>query len=215
MVKTLSIAEQKETNHVNTILSQLREKTNSIHQSTEALPLMRRLGQGLATATDYANFLSTLLLIYSDLEENLQRNERLNEVLPDLEERRKIPALTSDLSELALRGFHGRTSNLGRYAKHFAPARTCLPSALGCLYVVEGSSLGGLVLLKSLSELLQSLDQKCASFLRGYGSQTQSKWKGFCNTLNSTPFDSGEEVLLLDRAVEMFELINSELKEFE
>lgn len=214
MAKTPGFAEKNDTRHVNSILSQLRERTDSIHQNTEALPLMSRLARGTATGVDYASFLSTLLIIYTDLEKYIFSNEKLSEVLSDLNERRKVPALTSDLSELALRGIHGRSLCPDSYAEHFAPARNCLPSALGFLYVVEGSSLGGLVLLKALSGLLQSFDNKASSFLQGYGSQTQSKWKSFCVTLHSTPFTSSEEGILLDRAVEMFKLINSRLKEF-
>jgi heme oxygenase (biliverdin-IX-beta and delta-forming) len=213
MVKILGIAEQERTSFSNPILSQLRERTGTIHRNTEALPLMSRLADGRATATDYTSFLATLLPIYTELEKYVFINTKLIELLPDLNERRKVSTLRKDLSELALHGFHGRSPDPDRYAKHFAPARDCLPSALGFLYVVEGSSLGGIVLFKALSGLLRSLDYKASSFLRGYDSRTQSKWKVFCETLNSITFVNREEEILLDKAVDMFEIINSELKD--
>jgi heme oxygenase len=144
----------------------------------------------------------------------LSSNGKLIEVLPDLDERRKVPALTSDLYELALRGFRSGASLTERDVTRFAEASSCLPSALGILYVVEGSSLGGLVLLKALTNLLRTFDNRANSFLRGYGPQTQNKWRYFCGILNAIPFGRNEERVLVDRALEMFELIKFELKEY-
>ena len=57
--------------------------------------------------------------------------------------------------------------------------------ALGILYVVEGSSLGGRFILKNL-ETIPGLDNgKGVSYFTGYGNKTGSQWKNFLNFLTT------------------------------
>ncbi len=57
--------------------------------------------------------------------------------------------------------------------------------AFGCLYVLEGSSLGGRVIKKWLqSNSFISLQDEQISFFDGYKDQTGAKWKLFLEALN-------------------------------
>ena len=57
--------------------------------------------------------------------------------------------------------------------------------AFGCLYVLEGSSLGGRVIKKWLqTNSFISLQDEQTSFFDGYKDQTGAKWKVFLDALN-------------------------------
>jgi heme oxygenase len=90
----------------------------------------------------------------------------------DYEARRRRPALDRDLA-------------------HFrepaplpcpVPAPASRAEALGLLYVLEGSTLGGQVIRKQLLKQGQSLDG--LSFLDPYGAETGPRWKSFLAVLD-------------------------------
>jgi heme oxygenase len=68
-----------------------------------------------------------------------------------------------------------------------APPATWAPSdqaeAMGCAYVVEGSSLGGLVVAKIVERELGL--QAATTFLRGHGPRTKDLWRSFLSELDA------------------------------
>ncbi len=50
-------------------------------------------------------------------------------------------------------------------------------AAFGALYVLEGSTIGGLIIKKMISEKLGS--EEGMSFFEGYGKKTAERWKVF------------------------------------
>jgi heme oxygenase len=50
---------------------------------------------------------------------------------------------------------------------------------VGCLYVMEGSSLGALVISRRLEEHFHFVDGAGASFFNAYGASTDANWKAF------------------------------------
>jgi heme oxygenase len=89
----------------------------------------------------------------------------------DFEARRKTPALERDVAAL------------GTAPPDDAPL--AVPrgrsEALGFLYVLEGSTLGGRVIDKQLR--LRGLSPDGLSFFQGYGDATGARWKAFCAVL--------------------------------
>ncbi|MBS0374642.1 MAG: biliverdin-producing heme oxygenase [Proteobacteria bacterium] len=101
--------------------------------------------------------------------------EVLSGVLPDYGRRRKLPPLTRDL--LALEECQeaiGRLPVCGQ-----VPAADDPASALGCLYVLEGASLGGQVLLPVVRERIGVDADRGAEFLAAYGTETPAMWQRF------------------------------------
>lgn len=90
----------------------------------------------------------------------------------DFEARRRRPVLDRDLAHLG----------------EATPAPCPMPEpasraeALGLLYVLEGSTLGGQVIRKRL--LKDGQDLNGVSFLDPYGAETGARWKGFLAVLD-------------------------------
>lgn len=89
----------------------------------------------------------------------------------DFASRRRTPLLEADLAALG-----GEAADPVEIAAVGSRAE-----ALGFLYVLEGSSLGGQVIRKRAAA--RGLDMKGLSFLNPYGERTGEYWKGFLAVL--------------------------------
>ena len=149
------------------ITSLLKESTAALHQLTEdAMPLGRVL-RGDSPFEDYGTLLSLQYQIYQDLERHLE--EQLQH--PDLKSffHQKAPWMAADLQNMGLpvppplEGQHPAMSDA---------------FAIGVLYVLEGSMLGGQVILKMLKKV-ESLDGLPHHFYTAYGAETGQRWMAF------------------------------------
>jgi heme oxygenase len=62
--------------------------------------------------------------------------------------------------------------------------------ALGSIYVMEGSSLGGRVILHNVERCLGEVGKQSSRYFAGYGEQTGTMWREFLERLNETsPYD--------------------------
>jgi heme oxygenase len=101
--------------------------------------------------------------------------------LPDFDKRRKLPLLQRDL--MALGADHESVMRL--------PLCEALPecpdpaAAFGCVYVLEGATLGGRTLLPVVQSRLGFTAEQGAAFLASYGEQVSSMWRGFGAALDA------------------------------
>ena len=58
--------------------------------------------------------------------------------------------------------------------------------ALGCLYVLEGATLGGVLIARHVRASLGFDGDAGSAFYLGYGPRTGAMWRGFCGVLNHT-----------------------------
>ena len=56
---------------------------------------------------------------------------------------------------------------------------------LGCLYVIEGATLGGQVITRHLEKNLGITPESGGAFFAGYGAETGARWKEFCALLTA------------------------------
>ena len=63
------------------------------------------------------------------------------------------------------------------------PAPRSAAQALGCLYVIEGSTLGGRELARRLDHLLPPGSDAGRRFLLGHGPRHGTMWREFCAAL--------------------------------
>lgn len=148
-------------------LDHLRSTTRDLHDGLEArLDVFARAADPARRREMVARFLA----FYRPAEAALAR---LLSHEPDLEfeARRKTPALERDLKTL--------NTAPPADAPIRPPAGRC--EALGFLYVLEGSTLGGRVIDKQLR--LRGLSSEGLSFFQGYGEATGARWKAFCAVL--------------------------------
>ncbi|SEU26969.1 Heme oxygenase [Stigmatella erecta] len=139
---------------------------------------MRFLDPAL-TSAEYRRHLEALWGLHAPLEERLA--EQLAGPLPGLRigERRKAHLLEEDLRALG----HDAESLTKLSRAPWLPPLPGVPEALGCCYVLEGSTLGGQVILRHLQRHFAGVPVGPFAFLRAYGDQTGPMWRALGETL--------------------------------
>jgi heme oxygenase len=157
-------------------LSRLRQETASCHAALEAHPLSQSITSAAINKTSYAQYLRAMQQVVNGLEEEL--HEILMPVISDLQQRSKQAWIGEDVAHLDCLPADDKPFR-------FPQGNQSIPFALGAYYVLEGSTLGGRVILKSLPESLAFADGKGTRYFSGYGTETGLYWKSFINTLCS------------------------------
>ena len=129
------------------------------------------------TLADYRRTLEQFLAFHVTVERQIARHflamGRLGLVWA---ERRKVPHLERDLA--VLRG--GDAPSLPERADDSLLDLPTFAHAMGALYVVEGSTLGGVVISRNVHSVLRIGPDDGGAFFHGYGPETGSRWKEFC-----------------------------------
>jgi heme oxygenase len=179
------------------ILQQLKLATHDRHKALEKqLPLLRPA----LSLPDYRQFLSRFLGYYLPLEARLLPLPWWQQMAFAYSDRRKSPRLEQDL--LALGEAAASVQCLPQCRD--LPALETLPQLLGCLYVVEGATLGGQIISRHLQATLGLTASTGAGFFSGYGPLTGSHWKAFCTELTSLSVRCGSDDAVIASANETF-----------
>lgn len=172
------------------VLALLRRQTRAHH---EALENGLRLTREDLSLTQYINLLERFYGLYLPLEQALGAlREAYLYIGLDWPHRVKVPLLVKDLTAL------GRPADLRTLALcGEIPRLDSLYQALGCLYVLEGATLGGQILSKHLRRLLGLTAETGAAFFTSYGAQVGARWKAFQAMLRAqiTQADAQEETV--------------------
>ena len=182
------------------ILKHLKQATGSRHAALESrLPL---LDAGMSQAS-YRRFLQLFWGYYAPLEAQLLALPYWNSMDFDYAGRHKTPRLVQDLR--ALGETPGSIEGFAR-CQHL-PTLANPGQLLGCLYVIEGATLGGQVITRHLKANLGLTPLTGAAFFDGYGAQTGSQWKTFCDMLRANAGDSAHQDHMLSSANQTFETL--------
>ncbi|MFH7018403.1 biliverdin-producing heme oxygenase [Flavobacterium sp. FlaQc-47] len=178
-------------------LEKLKNQTATAHKKLESLPVSASILSPNMEMDDYYHYLSLMYDVHSSTQKVVF--PLLADLIPDLKEREKTPLIMDDLSYLNYK--------TGKTTPVFTKSNISIPFALGILYVVEGSTLGGRFILKNL-ETIPGLDQqKGVAYFSGYGNKTGSYWKNFLNILTSYQEEHHNEDEIIGGAVYAFECI--------
>jgi heme oxygenase len=156
----------------------LRQATAAAHQRLHHLPGLAALQAGTIGRDEYAAVLRRLLAFHRAVEARMEAAPSLLPYGIDFARRRRSALLLDDLAWL------------GAPAAPLPPPPVLPPlltaaQALGCLYVTEGSTLGGLELARKLDHLLPPGTTSGRSFLFGHGAAHGAMWREFCAALES------------------------------
>lgn len=140
---------------------------------------------------NYARFLQAQYAFLRDVDA-LYDHDGLAALLPDLEQRRRYASIAADLRDLdAALPSDSPTPPFGKQLD--------LGTALGWLYVSEGSKLGAAVLYKLAGKI--GLDEHFgARHLAGHPDGRARHWRDFTAVLDSAPLDMEGEARLIDGA---------------
>ena len=123
----------------------------------------------------YVALLKRFFTLYEPLEKELGKAADWQSLGWNFEARRKTLWLETDLRALGLEDEELRK----------LPFCADMPTlhgdaqAIGCLYVVEGATLGGQLISRLLEQSLQIAPDQGGRFFAGYQNQTGAKWKEF------------------------------------
>ena len=151
------------------LLHRLRHETRSLHDQLERHPRLAPLTTDALSREAYGELLERLLGFYEPLEARLATQE----APVALADRWKTPLLVRDLHAL------GRSpAALPRCAA--LPEVCSAEHVLGCLYVLEGATLGGAVIRRHLARNLGVTPEAGGAFYASYGANVGPMWKAFC-----------------------------------
>jgi heme oxygenase len=114
-----------------------------------------------------------------------------------------VPRLEADLLALGDR-------DLARIPRcEQLPDLDTVPQVLGCLYVIEGATLGGQIITRHLLANLGLTAQAGVAFFAGYGAETGPRWQAFGAMLRGGAQRWGGEEEIVASANTTFETLES------
>ncbi|MDB4931159.1 MAG: heme oxygenase [Myxococcaceae bacterium] len=154
------------------LLAALKHGTREEHLAIERQ--LRLMDPGV-TLDDYRDYLARMLGYCEPLEAALVALPGLGAAVPDLDRRLRSAAAARDLRELGAAA--ADVAALPRCAE--LPALGSVARGLGCLYVLEGSTLGGQFIARHLEARLGVGAGRGGSFVRSYGPEVGPMWRAF------------------------------------
>ena len=188
-------------------LKRLREKTGESHQELEENPLSKEILSPSVTVIEYQTYIAKLYGFTKACERDIF--PQLASVLPDLEERKKSEFIERDLFITGVS--KEKIEKLPIYQFNTSG----LSEALGIMYVLEGSTLGGKIIYKHISQTLDKDAETGASYFWGYGQKTGILWKTFISALASYAVEENSEEEIISSAVHTFSTIDQWLNKAE
>lgn len=149
----------------------LKDETAFLHQELENLPISKKLLGNHLLIEDYLIYLDLMEDVVSEVESAIF--PLLVDHISDLSERRKSLSFIRDFQELDYHKINQKE------VFHLSIEDVQTPFALGILYVIEGSTLGGKVIYKHLQKTLGLNEESGAAYFYGYGDHTGELWKNF------------------------------------
>jgi heme oxygenase len=162
------------------IISDLRTATMPAH---EVLDQLIMTADPFASRQQYARLLTMQYCLQRDFEP-LYDDAELTAIIPQLKTRSRQSLVEQDMAdlELALPATEVTAPQLGEKK---------LPEKLGWLFVLEGSRLGAMSLLRRAAALGLS-GEFGARHLAGDGSVPAERWKSLVQTISGLPLDESE-----------------------
>lgn len=154
----------------------LKQETKVNHQQLEKL-LVKQM-RLISKKEEYVKLLQIFYSYFGALEEKINKY-----ILPHhLEEEHQFQRRKTDriADDIVVSG--GVVQEKAR--EYDLPEINNHLQALGALYVIEGSTLGGRVITKMMQRQLETDSMEGFTFFHGYGDETESRWATFKELLN-------------------------------
>lgn len=185
------------------LIQELRQQTQRDHQALEK-DLVRKI-KSVQSPEEYIDLLYLMHGFYAAMERQL--DGFLSDVAGlDFGLRRKAEWILNDIDHF---GNIGSSPSCERL-----PEITSFSSALGAMYVLEGSTLGGHVIAKILKQQLGTDSDDGLSFFRSYGSETAVMWDRFRRYLDR-PYTDVERSQIIRGAKDTFVCFRNWIQQYE
>lgn len=163
-------------------------------------------GNPFADRDRYGLFVKVQYLFHRDIDV-LYDDTRLDKLLPDLKTRRRFDLIGHDLADLGIAA--PQTEDEPAF---ISESDVDLPTALGWLYVAEGSNMGAAFLLKAAAKLGLS-ETFGARHLAGAPEGRGLHWRTFTAALDTIELTEAEEARVISGAQTAFRRVQSLVRE--
>lgn len=171
----------------NTVPEPLSKRLKGLtHETHDRLDKSIMSVASFASVEGYGRFLGVQALFHRDIDA-LYDNAELQAVLPGLASRRRLSLVAADLNDLGL-AFPEDDAPLA-FGKDDA---VDVPTALGWLYVAEGSNMGAALLRKEVAKLGLS-DERGGRHLAPAPEGPAAHWRSFTTALDAAELTGEEE----------------------
>lgn len=179
------------------IMATLKSRTALQHASIERV--MPFFDESLTLET-YAQTLGAFLGFYVPVESRLAELFASETLGIDLVRRRRTHLLRQDLHALGIsESAIAALPNCDNLPKLENPS-----SGLGCLYVLEGSTLGGQPISRELARRFRIDETSGASFFCSYGADVGAMWTQFCSIVRKHADDPTKRAAVVNAAIDTF-----------
>lgn len=168
----------------------IKESTRVAHQQLEKKVVLQL--KAIRSKEDYANLLKCFYAYFHAVERQIAAFIT-PAVLPDYDQRRNSSFLKQDIEALGYSTDHLPPAT--------APAIPNVLAALGALYVMEGSIMGGGIIVQMLAK---GGIEEGISFFSGYGEATGRMWGIFVGVMDQHATSEAEEAIAIAAANETF-----------
>ncbi|WP_373531167.1 biliverdin-producing heme oxygenase [Vampirovibrio sp.] len=180
----------------------LKTETACHHEAIENAKRLTRLGSEDFSKAEYIELLEKFYGFYQPLERAFGQHPEIMDALA-YHQRFKLPLLQKDLMF-----FDHTPESLAQLPEctDLPPTET-MAQALGCIYVMEGSTHGSQFIAKRLRAHF-NLESQGLAFYEGYGKDTMSQWKAFKTYLDESVAQNGEGDAVVHAAGETFQALH-------
>lgn len=188
------------------IMLQLRERTRAHHDRMEQnVDISERCG----SLESYRLLLEKFYGFYAPVEAALGSRSDWESSGLDFNRRRKVPLLRADLRALGV-----CNADLDRLPHcSYLPNLNTTAQALGCLYVLEGATLGGQIIARQIKAALNIDRHNGGAFFCSYGNAVGAMWKSFGGALTAYSSAHAVEEIIIGSACDTFTTLDRWLRE--
>ncbi len=188
------------------IESRARRIKTSTHDLHDHLDRSIMAAKPFADRARFVRFLCVQYLFHREIDA-LYENAILAALLPDLGSRRRFPLIAQDLLDL------GQDVPVASEPPTFSGNDVDLATAMGWLYVAEGSNLGAAFLFKAAADLDLNASFG-ARHLAGHPDGRAQHWRGFTGALDALDLTAGDEARMFAGARTAFANVHARVEEF-
>ena len=179
------------------IMQRLREETQENHKRLE---IRLDLLQNTLLIDRYRKLLARFYGFYVPVETSIEK--LCQNRIPELQfsQRRKVNFLFQDLEALGLSKPQVEALPLCDNL----PTLTLMSEALGCMYVLEGATLGGQIISRHLQSVHDIHETNGGAFFHSYGSDRGAMWRTFGTALTAYAAATEEDTIIIRAACSTF-----------
>jgi heme oxygenase len=184
----------------------LRKHTHAAHVALNHHPMLIGITQPGYSLPRYQALLAAYQPLYAGLEAAIEQCIRQYSPAFEYQTRRKLPWLMSDLAYFE----QPVTEKIADI-----PPINNLAELVGVLYVIEGSTLGGGMIARLITQHLGIDANRGGAFFNAYGADTEARWQAFCAFSEVSADDPAHQRLAALRAEDTFRLFQQALDSVE